>query len=466
MTPFYRESSQVITMATDEPPSYAATIASRAPPPIHANPVIEAAGIRGRDEQEMQNMRLAVQRSLRIYNPEIEPEHDVDYPCLCPAHKYKQRKISRLAVQELWSKAVMYPGEKSYHDCFQVRWFANNPYALGVGSPYGVNGTSFYGIQRPDPQYHAGAVSQTIKLNMSLNAKAQAAVEAQEPSTSIWEDARRGSSGSILADARNANTGLSKSFKLTGLKRALSLKSPEEKASIKIIKGLQLRTSIQDEERGRWPDDATRQLVATYQEDMGMAATISDLRMHRPLQYLHLLRAGYFEPIPLMWTTLAVNPLKFTVDAAAGWRGITPAWRGFENTGEERLYWVLNHRTGDASKRLKPDMISALDMARARMASAVEPPPAYYSSDDACRRQRRFGGYSNQVMPLPLRMVDGPASPTDDTMILLDVSGSMDFVPMRPVYNQYLITGFIRAAQPLNKSEFSKLPAEIYMLTL
>lgn len=457
MTSFRRDSALVITMSTDELPSYAAVIASRAPPPIHSNPVIEAAEIRGRDEQDLQNMRLAVQRSLRIYNPEIEPEHEVDYYCTCPVHKYKQRKTNRLVVQELWSKAVMYPGEKSYHDCFQLRWFTNNPYALGVGSPYGFNHTSFYGIQRPDPEYHAGSVNQAIKLDASLNRKAQVEVDVQEPSSSIWEDTRRGSSGSIVDDP--ANTGRSKS-KLAGFKRALSFKSPEEKASIRLIKGLQLRTSILDEERGRWPDDATRQLVAAYQDDMGMTAHISELRTRQPIQYLHLLRAGYFEPIPLMWTTLPSNPLKFTIDAAAGWRGITPAWRGYENTGEERLYWALNHRSGDTSKRLKPDIISALDMARNRMASAVQPPPAYYSSDDACHRQPKFRGYSNQVMPLPLRTIDGPATPTDDTMILLDVSGSMDFYPMRPVYNQYLITGYTRSAQPRNKGEFkpSNLP--------
>lgn len=450
--------TKALNMATDSPPSYAATVASRAPPQIHTNPVIEASDIRIRDEQEMQNLRQAVQQASRIFNPEIEPEHETDYFCDCPIHRYMQKKRHRLGIQELWSKAVMYPGEKSYHDCSQVRFFAKNPYSTGVVSPYSFSSSTFYGIQKPDPEYHAVFTRQTMKLNADLNAKAQAAVDGQEPTFNIWESSHP---DALLSPPRTPDsmtkehTSRTKSLKFAGLKRALSIKSAEEKAVIKIIKGLQLRSSILVEERGRWPDERTRRIVTTYQENMGLAARIAGLRAHQPLQYLHLLRAGYFEPIPVAWATLASNPLKFTIDAAIGWRGVTPGWRGFKNTAEERLHWVLNHRTTDTGAELKPDMMSALDMARARMASAVEPPPAYYSADDTCHRPLRLGGYSNQVLPPPFRSVDGPQSATDETMILLDVSGSMDFVPSRPVYNQYLITGYARSSQPKNKSENS-----------
>ena len=58
-------------------------------------------------------------------------------------------------------------------------------------------------------------------------------------------------------------------------------------------------------------------------------------------------------------------------------------------------------------------------------------------------------------MPPPFRPFDRPETPTDDTMILLDVSGSMDFEPARPVYNQYLITGYTRSTQPKNKGPLS-----------
>ena len=222
-------------------------------------------------------------------------------------------------------------------------------------------------------------------------------------------------------------------------------------------RGQELRNAILEEEYGRWPDQEWRQIVAAYQEKVGMTRKIADLRARHPTQYLHLLRAGYFEPIPVAWANLASNPLKFSIEASAGWRGITPAWRGYEDTAEERLYWVLNHREGSVGMRMKPDIISAMNMARARMASAVEPPPAYYSANDTCHLQHTSEGYSKQVMPAPFRAFDAPEVPTDDTMILLDVSGSMDFDPVRPNYNQYLITGYSRSTQPKNKGEPSTL---------
>lgn len=90
-------------------------------------------------------------------------------------------------------------------------------------------------------------------------------------------------------------------------------------------------------------------------------------------------------------------------------------------------------------------------MARARMAMAVEPPPAYFSPDDTCHLQNTSAGYSKQVMPAPFKPFDQPEKSTDDTMILLDVSGSMDFEPVRPLYDQYLITDYVKSTQPKNK---------------
>jgi len=442
----------------------------------------------------MQQMLLNVQQAYRIYNSDIEPEHDSDYYCSCAIHQYKRRKMNRLGVQDMWSKAVMYPGEKSYHDCYQTNVlfsFSGNPYRFRVVSPYGYNVSSYYGMQQLSPKYHAMSVQQTIQLNASLNAEAQAAIDAKEPPFNIWKadqlessmsnmtmDDSSASSSSALekypvdkkesSEKRQSVAGPStnsrpagpsaiaaKSSKLSGLKRAFSIKSPEEKTAIKTAKtgarGRELRNAILGEEQGRWPDEEWRQIVAAYQEKVGMTRKIADLRARYPTQYLHLLRAGYFEPIPVAWANLASNPLKFSIEAAAGWRGITPQWRGYEDTAEERLYWVLNHREGTVGARLKPDMISAMNMARARMASAVEPPPAYFSSNDTCHLQHTSEGYSKQVMPAPFIPFDAPEVPTDDTMILLDVSGSMDFDPFRPNYNQYLITGYSRSTQPKNK---------------
>lgn len=59
----------------------------------------------------MQNHLQNVQLSHRIYNSDIEPEHDTDYYCSCDIHNYMRRKINRLGVQEMWSRAVMYPGQ-------------------------------------------------------------------------------------------------------------------------------------------------------------------------------------------------------------------------------------------------------------------------------------------------------------------------------------------------------------------
>ena len=504
-----------VKMQPDVPPAYAPP--SYAPParttkaaqhPPHTNPVIEAAHVRARDEQEMQQLLQNLQYKYGIYNSDIEPEHETDYYCSCAIHQYQRRKWARLPVQKLWSKAVMYPGEKAYDDCYTygsssgVGIFSSNPYRWGVTSPYGMY-NSAWGPQRPNPGYHAISVQQTIQLNNKLNAEAQRNIDAKEPNVDIWVadeelsgslsnlNIGRGSSdgekqtGKSQASERRQNLATSsengktdrypnekrqsiadspsdsgkskvaKPSKFAGLRKSIGLKTTEEKAVIKtqktITRSRELRDTILAEEQGRWPDEEWRQMVATYQEKVGMTRKIADLRARYPTQYLHLLRAGYFEPIPVAWANLNSNPLKFSIESSAGWRGITPAWRGYEDTAEERLYWVLNHREGSVGMRMKPDFISEMNMARARMASAVEPPPEYYSDNDVCHVQHTSAGYSKQVMPTPFRAYDRPEVPTDDTMILLDVSGSMDFDPVRPNYDQYLITGYSKSSQPKNK---------------
>jgi len=59
----------------------------------------------------MQNALQTLQLQYGIYNSEVEPEHDTDYYCGCPIHRYKLMKWNRYRVQEMWSKAVMYPGK-------------------------------------------------------------------------------------------------------------------------------------------------------------------------------------------------------------------------------------------------------------------------------------------------------------------------------------------------------------------
>lgn len=104
-----KKASQVPSYA---PPSYPppANGASRVKAARHTNQVIEAAKVRELDEQEMQNALQSVQFQYRIYNSDIEPEHDTEYYCGCPICSYQKMKWRRYKVQDMWSKAVMYPG--------------------------------------------------------------------------------------------------------------------------------------------------------------------------------------------------------------------------------------------------------------------------------------------------------------------------------------------------------------------
>lgn len=313
--------------------------------------------------------------------------------------------------------------------------------------------------------------TQTIALNNSLNVDAQAAIDAKEPKISIWDgdsieesmsrvtigiDDKKQTGAPGLGGRKDSVKGASGGGGMSKFRKSIGFLSSEERRTTKAIKaigkGQQLKEDILKEEQGRWPDKQWRDIVQIYQEKTAMAKKIADLRARHPIQYFHLLRAGYFEPIPVAWADSVSNPLKFTIEPSAGWRGITPTWRGYEDTAEERLYWVLNHREGsDTGSRLKPDFISALNMARERMETAVAPPPEYYDVNDVCHVQHKSDGYSKQVMPPPFKAFDRPETPTDDTMILLDVSGSMDFTPQSPIYDRYLITGYRTSEQPKNK---------------
>lgn len=64
----------------------------------------------------MQQMLQSLQFKYNIYNSDIEPEHDTDYPCRCDIHRYQAMKWNRYGVQETWAKAVMYPGQ-CFHQC-------------------------------------------------------------------------------------------------------------------------------------------------------------------------------------------------------------------------------------------------------------------------------------------------------------------------------------------------------------
>jgi hypothetical protein len=487
--PTYGETSTTIPLTGGWMPANLQSVAIAA---RHTNPVIEAGRFRAHDEQQMQQALQDLQYEYRIYNSDIEPEHETEYYCNCSLHQYQRLKWRRLPVQERWNRAVMYPGEKSYHDNpsggpFQGGntglLFNGNPYQTRISmTPFGnrwLSGgyTDRWGVpivRRPVPGCYTQWIRQVIALNNQLNQEAQMKINAKEPKEDIWapkplegmEDLSLEDSASVPPEKSNGKVSekgssrrdskapngkeKEKKSKFASFKKAMGVKSAEEKAE-ELASGL--REAILAEEYGRWPDDQWRQIVKIYQDKVGMTRKIAELRARQPIQYLHLLRAGYFEPIPVAWALQASNPLKFTIESVVGWRGITPNWRGYEDLAEERLYWVLNHREGSMGTRMKPDFISEMNMAMERMAKAVEPPPLYYSPDDTFRQQHISTEYSRQVMPAPFRAYDRPETANDDTMILLDVSGSMDFQPVRPCYNEYFITGYTNSQQPKNRGE-------------
>ncbi|KAJ5766246.1 uncharacterized protein N7511_003862 [Penicillium nucicola] len=422
----------------------------------HENALMRAAKVRAQDEAEMQKMLHSAQLACRVYNPEIEPEHETHLLCECHVHKYWKRRLDRLDVLEMWSKAVLYPGEKPYHDFAHLRLSNNNPYC-NILSSYALAGSCMFGVARPEPQLHANFIQQTAALDASLNEKAQIAIQLLEPSFNIWELEQLESLVSNMSlpnrISANGDVATEKSSKRSSFRKALSVRSSDERTAIKIKKRLagsfDLRSEILKEEEGRWQEQIDRKIVSTYQEYIGIAQAVSDLRTKRPIQYLSLLRAGYLEPISVAWQSQACNPLRFTIDASAGWRGVTPTWRGYKDTAEERTYWVRNHRVG-GQIAAKPNLISELKLAWERMDSALESAPRYQSPDDICRNQYPREGYSKQINA-PFETTDNIRSSTDETMILLDVRGAMDFNPLIPKYNQYLITGFFKANQPKNK---------------
>ncbi|KGO48013.1 hypothetical protein PEX1_061610 [Penicillium expansum] len=371
----------------------------------YSNIFSEAADIRSQDEQDMQVAFKSLQQAGHIFNSDIEPEHTAQFVnCNCDVHKYQARKSSRLPVQEMWSKAVMYPAQVAIDakEPTSTIWDTEDP---EISVPTEADGTASSNTQQP-------------------------AAQRLDPSTPPAEG--------------------SKPFAFGSLKKMLSKKTPEKKAEKAAIHTKGLRKAILEEEQGRWPNQELRQIVATYQETVGMSQKIADLRTRHPIQYLHLLRAGYFEPIPVTWAKSTFNPLKLSIDAIGGWRGVTPDWRGYNDLAEERLYWVMKNKEGIVGNKMKPDLISAMSMARSRMESAIEIPTEYFSRDDICKVQSISETYSEQVVP-PFRHSGEPAVPLDETMILLGVSESMKSAPLRPNYNEHLITGFSASKQPKSK---------------
>jgi hypothetical protein len=152
---------------------------------------------------------------------------------------YWKRKLGRLDVLEMWSKAVVYPGEKPYHDFAHLRLSNNNPYSK-IMTSYSLAGASLYGIAKPTPELHAKFVQQTIALDSALNEKAQAAVQLMEPSFNIWELEQLESLVSNMSFTRRTSAhgelNGEKSSKRSSFRNAFSVRSSDERTACKIKK--------------------------------------------------------------------------------------------------------------------------------------------------------------------------------------------------------------------------------------
>lgn len=215
-------------------------------------------------------------------------------------------------------------GEKAYDDntINGATIFSRNPYQWRVMSPYGYARTVGWGVAQPQPGAHARFIHQTISLNNSLNHEAQTSVDSREPKN-IWEDGldkamaatrlvdKPGEKRDAVSDKKRHTAApptvihgdKPKPSRLSSFRKAVGLKSSEERTVAKdekaVAAGMQLRDDIVAEEQSRWPDEPWREVVSTYLDKVGMTAMVAELRADKPLQYLHLLRAGYFEPIPV-----------------------------------------------------------------------------------------------------------------------------------------------------------------------
>jgi len=275
----------------------------------HTNAVIRAAHIRARDEQKMQNWLQNLQYQYNIFNSEIEPEHETEYYCSCPIHQYQRAKWARYSVQDMWSNAVMYPGEKSYNDSKFGGGpiFSRNPYMFTVISPYGQYRSAWGGQLSPRADYHAIFIEQTIAMNNNLNKEAQRKIDAREPKNDIWHDddldtvlsrmdlngtpdgkvGARQEKRSSIAEKPGASRTEAAPSKFAKFKQSIGIKTTEQKAATKVGKQFtedrKLRVEIESEEHGRWQDEVTRRIVSEYQAKVGMASKIAHLRMHQPI---------------------------------------------------------------------------------------------------------------------------------------------------------------------------------------
>ncbi|KAJ7759801.1 hypothetical protein DFH07DRAFT_741079 [Mycena maculata] len=209
----------------------------------------------------------------------------------------------------------------------------------------------------------------------------------------------------------------------------------------------------------RWgpPESETFQIAMRYIVATRMTQHWEGLALHSPDEFVKHLEQGYMEPIPVAW----VQDRRLAWEYPEGARWETPA--------EERLYYMLNNGVmPDGQKRapMRPlnfvrDRQTIIRRGNERNARQVridaQKLAAYQSRGDAFHSDRQIQSHTysdqvpNTITPTRQRalhaLAEGIQQGTDhlETMILIDVSGSMTWNPhdgvtgpdnVRRVHNQ------------------------------
>jgi hypothetical protein len=230
--------------------------------------------------------------------------------------------------------------------------------------------------------------------------------------------------------------GLKKWFSKLGMES----KTPEEKKAAIILKS-------DERMRQRWgdPEGTTYEMIMKYWVATRMVGHWEYLHDHHPRQFKRHMEMGYMEPVPTQWVQNRYLAMQL---------GEQSYW---ETLAEQRLYYLLNN--GVLPDGSKPDPIRPLNINRDRntiirrgnQRNARQRPldrqrlAAYASPGDVFQLDQMIKShqYSDQVPNTVYaartqalhELADGIIHGTDhlETMLLLDVSGSMTWNPHKGV---------------------------------
>ncbi|GJJ71308.1 hypothetical protein EMPS_03658 [Entomortierella parvispora] len=215
----------------------------------------------------------------------------------------------------------------------------------------------------------------------------------------------------------------------------------EEKNKINLEKSTQLM-----EQHWGPPGSPRYDMVMRYWASTRMQEYWERLRQSHPNEFRRRLKKGYMEPIPILW--ISDRRLAAPYSEGSYW----------ENAAEKRLYFVLNNgKSPDGKKHptLRPlnirrDLSTIMMQANMRMSLQVPIDPGrlamYQSPGDIFQYDPRTKSheYSSQVTNVVYearrealhQLAEGLHNGTDhlETMLLIDVSGSMGWDPRNGVW--------------------------------